>query len=69
MKTATGFTPFSLVYGKKIISLVELVVPTPRVVLEENQKDTEEANNERRLADLEGLEEEREVARKRSMRY
>ena len=69
MKTATGFTPFSLVYGTKTISLVELVVPKPRVVLEENQKDTEEANNERRLADLEGLEEEREVARKRSMRY
>ena len=48
---------------------MKLVVPTPRVVLEENWEDTEEANNERRLADLEGLEEEREVARGKSLRY
>ena len=41
----------------------------PRVVLEENWEDIEEANNERRLANLEGLEEEREVARRRSLRY
>ena len=36
VKTAMGFSPFSLVYGTKAISLVELVVPTPRVVLEES---------------------------------
>ena len=54
MKTAIGVTPFSLVYGTKTISFVELVVPTPRIVLKENQKDTKEANNERRLVDLEG---------------
>ena len=41
----------------------------PRVVLEENQEGTEDTNNERRLADLEGLEEEREVARRKSQRY
>ena len=45
---------------------MELVVPTPGVVLEENQKDTEDTNNERMLVDLEGLEEEREVSRRRS---
>ena len=45
---------------------MELVVPTPRVVLEENQEDTEDTNSARRLEDLEGLEEEREVAKKRS---
>ena len=60
MKTATGFSPFSLIYRTKAISLVELVVPTPRVVLEESEEDTEDTNNERRLADLEGVEEERE---------
>ena len=48
---------------------MELVVPTPRVVLEENREDTEESNNERKLADLEGLEEGKEVARRRSLRY
>ena len=69
VKTTTGFSPFSLVYGTEAISPVKLVVPKPRVVLRENQEDTEEANNERRLADLEGLEEERELARRRSQRY
>jgi len=69
VKTATRFSPISLIYGAEAISLIELVVPTPRVVLEENQEDTEDTNNERRLADLEGLEEEREVARRRSQRY
>ena len=66
VKTATRFSPFSLVYGTEVISPVELVVPTPGVVLEESQED---ANNEKRLADLEGLEEEREVARRRILRY
>ena len=66
VKTATGFSPFSLVYGTKAISLVELVVPTPRVILEESQEDT---NNERSLADLEGAEEERELAKRRTQRY
>ena len=69
MKTATGFSPFSLIYRTKAISLVELVVPTPRVVLEESEEDTEDTNNERRLTDLEGVEEERELARRRSQRY
>ena len=69
MKTAMGFSPFSLVYGTKTISLVELVVPTPKVVLEESQEDTKDTNNERRLADLEGVEEERELAKRRSQRY
>ena len=69
VKTATGFLPFSLVYGTEAISPVELVVPTPRVVLEESQEETEDANIERRLADLEGVEEERELAKKRSQRY
>ena len=35
LKTATRFSPFSLVYGLEAISPVELVIPTPRVVLEE----------------------------------
>ena len=69
VKTATGFSPFSLVYGTESVSPVELVVPTPRVVLEESQEDTEDTTNERRLANLEGVEEERELAKRRSQRY
>ena len=66
MKTDTGFSPFSLVYGTEAIRPMELVVPTPRVILEESQEDT---NNERRIADLEGVEEERELAKRKSQRY
>ena len=68
LKTATGFSPFFLVYGTEAISPVELVIPTPRVVLEEIKEGINGINSERRLADLEGLEEEREVA-KRSQMY
>ena len=60
---------FSLVYRTKAISPVELVVPTPRVVLEESQEEIEDTNNERRLADLERVEEERELAKRRRQRY
>ena len=66
LKTATGFLPFFLVYGTEAISLVELVIPSPRVVLEGIQEDTDSINNEGRLADLEGLEIKREVARRKS---
>jgi len=69
IKIATRFSSFSLVYGTEAISPVELVVPTPRVVLEESQEDTEDTNNERRLANLEGVEEERELDKRRSQRY
>ena len=69
MKTATGFSLFSLIYGTEAISPMELVVPTPRVVLKENQESTKDTNDERRVADLDGLEEEREVTRMRSQRY
>ena len=55
MKTATGFSPFSLFYRAEAINPLELVVPTPRVILEENEEDTEDTNNQKRLADLKGL--------------
>ena len=58
LETATGFSLFSLVYRTKVVSLVEIVIPTPRVVLEEIQGGTNGTTSERRLMDLEGLEEE-----------
>ena len=66
LKTTMGFSPFSLIYGAEAISPVELVIPTPRVVLEENQEGTNDTKSESRLANLEGLKEERKVARGRS---
>ena len=35
LKTATRFSPFSLVYGTEVISPVKLTIPTPRMVLKE----------------------------------
>ena len=57
LKTATRFSPFSLIYGTEAISPVELVIPTLRVVLEGIQEDTDSTINKGRLVDLEGLEE------------
>ncbi|XP_065622163.1 uncharacterized protein LOC136064401 [Quercus suber] len=69
LKTVTRFSSFSLIYGTEAISPMELVIPTPKVVLEEIQKGIDGSNIERRLVDLEGLEEEREAVRRRSQRY
>ena len=52
LRTATRFSPFSLVYGTEAISPMKLVIPTPRVVLEEIQKGANSTNNEGRLVDL-----------------
>ena len=57
LKTATRFSPFSLIYGTEAISPVELVIPTPRVVLEGIQEDIDSTSNKGRLVDLEGPEE------------
>ena len=56
LKTVTGFSPFSLIYGREAISLIELIIPTPRIVLKEIQEDTDRTHDNGRLADLEGLE-------------
>ena len=57
MKTTTGFSPFSLIYKTKVISPVELTIPTPRVVLEKIQGDVDDTHAKGRLVELEGLEE------------
>ena len=41
----------------------------PRVVFEEIQEDTDSTHDKGRLVDLEGLEEKREMSRRRSQRY
>jgi len=58
LKSAIGFSSFSLVYGTEDIIPIKLVIPILRVILEGIQKDTYSTNNEGRLVDLEGLEEE-----------
>ena len=65
-KTAIGFTPFSLVYGTDTISPTELVVPTPRVLQGSDLEVDANICAEARMADLEGLDESRELARLKS---
>jgi transposase InsO family protein len=68
-KTATGFTPFSLVYGTDAISSTELLVPSPRILHGMDLEADVDICAEARVADLESLEEARELARVRSVRY
>uniref|UniRef100_A0A2N9GU17 Integrase catalytic domain-containing protein n=1 Tax=Fagus sylvatica TaxID=28930 RepID=A0A2N9GU17_FAGSY len=55
-KTATGFTPFSLVYGTDAISPTELLVPSPRILHGMDLEADADICAEARVADLEGLE-------------
>jgi hypothetical protein len=68
-KTATGFTPFSLVYGTDAISPTELLVPSPRILHGMDLEADADICAEARVADLEGLEEARQLAQARSLRY
>ena len=65
-KIATRFTPFSLVYGTDTISPTELVVPSPRVMQGSELEVDPNMCVEAWMADLEGLDEARELARARS---
>ena len=56
-KTATGFTPFSLVYGTDVISPPELLVPSPRMLQGMELEADIEICAEVRVADLESLDE------------
>uniref|UniRef100_A0A2N9GDZ7 Integrase catalytic domain-containing protein n=1 Tax=Fagus sylvatica TaxID=28930 RepID=A0A2N9GDZ7_FAGSY len=67
-KTATGFTPFSLVYGTDTISPTELVVPSPRVMQGSELEVDANMCAEARMADLEGLDEARDLSKAKSQR-
>ena len=61
-KTATGFSPFSLMYGTEAISPVELLVPTPKVVHGQEVEMSAATYAEYKVSDLETLEEARNLA-------
>jgi hypothetical protein len=67
-KTATGFTPFSLVYGTDTIFPTELVVPNPRVMQGSELEVDANMCDETRMTDLEGLDEAKELTKARSQR-
>ena len=68
-KTATGFTPFSLVYGTDVISPTKLLLPSPRILHGMDLEADVDICAEVRVADLESLEEARELAQVRSLWY
>ena len=69
LKSATDFSPFSLIYGTEIVSPAEIMTPSLRVIqMQEKEKEEEVFAIERR-EDLEGLDEKREKVQERNRRY
>ena len=62
VKTATSFSPFSLVYGTKAISSIELLVPTPRLIHGQEIEMGAATCAEFKVSDLETLEKVRNLA-------
>ena len=56
-KSATGFSPFSLVYGTEVVSPAEIITSSLRVMLMQEKKKEEEVFAAERYEDLEGLDE------------
>ena len=61
-KSVIGFSPFSLVYGTEVISLVEVMTPSLRVIQMQGKEKEGEAFMAERCEDLEGLDERRQEA-------
>ena len=65
-KSATSFSPFSLVYGIEVVNPAEIMTPSLRVMqMQEKEKEGEVFASER-FEDLEELDEKREEAQERS---
>ncbi|XP_075665286.1 uncharacterized protein LOC142634939 [Castanea sativa] len=68
-KSATWFSPFSLVYGTEVMSPTEIMTPSLRVMQMKEKEKEKEVFAAERYEDLEGLDEKREEAQERSRRY
>ena len=68
-KSATGFSPFSLVYGTKVVSPGEVMTPSLRVMQIQRKEKEEKAFTVERCEDLKGLDERREEAQECSRKY
>ena len=67
-KSATGFSPFSLVYGTEVVSPAEVMTPSLRV-MQMREKEKEEVFAANKCEDLEGLDGKREKAQECNCRY
>ena len=68
-KSATGFSPFSLVYGIEVVSAAEIITPSLRVMQMQEKEKEEDIFVVERCEDLEGLDEKRERAQECNCRY
>ena len=68
-KSAIGCSPFSLVYGIEVVSPIEVMTPSLRVMQIQGKQKDEEAFTAERCEDLEGLDERREEAQECSHKY
>ncbi|CAL2277969.1 unnamed protein product [Prunus armeniaca] len=68
-RSATGFSPYSLVYGFDAISPVEITIPTARVAAVNDLEWDTKSCLEWRLLDLEALDEKRTEAERRTTLY
>ena len=68
-KSATGFLPFSLVYGTEVVSPAEIITPSLRVMQMQEKEKEKEVFAAERCEDLEGLDEKRKKAQERNCRY
>ena len=68
-KSATSFSPFSLVYGTEVVSPAKIITPSLRVMQMQEKEKEEEVFVAERCEDLEGLDEKREKVQEHSRRY
>lgn len=68
-RSATGFSPYSLVYGSEAISPAEVAVPTARVAVVNDIEWDASSCADWRWTDLEGVEEKRAEAERRIALY
>ena len=66
---ATGFSPFSLVYGTETISLMELMVATVRTLQGQELEIDANMYAEVQMVDLETMDETRGIACERVRQY
>ncbi|CAL9012951.1 unnamed protein product, partial [Prunus brigantina] len=68
-RSATGFSPYSLMYGSEAISPVEITIPTARVVAVNDLEWDAKTCSDWRLLDLEAADEKRMEAERRMALY
>ncbi|CAL2256589.1 unnamed protein product [Prunus armeniaca] len=68
-RSATGFSPYSLVYGSDAISPMEITIPTPRVSVVNDLEWDAKSCLDWRLLDLEAVDERRMEAERKMALY